>query len=124
MNHQFCIQCGAKNLYQSSVPKFCCGCGKPFNRIQDNKETLASQEEEVEVVEKQLIIDKSKLAQDWVADMGYSQNQMTIGDLINSPAERSEARVSRPRPKSLGENIVKQTMLECSPVKQSKELGN
>jgi hypothetical protein len=123
MNHQFCIQCGAKNLYQSSVPKFCCGCGKPFNRIQDNEESFASQEEE-EVIEKELTIDKSKLAQGWVADMGYSQNKMTIGDLINSPAERSEARISRPRPKSLGENIVKQTMLECSPVKQSKELGN
>ena len=31
MRNEYCISCGAANLFEVNRPKFCCGCGKVFN---------------------------------------------------------------------------------------------
>jgi hypothetical protein len=33
MAHKYCKNCGAKNQYVGTVPKFCSSCGKPFGAI-------------------------------------------------------------------------------------------
>lgn len=31
MRKEYCISCGAANLFEVNRPKFCCGCGNVFN---------------------------------------------------------------------------------------------
>lgn len=33
MNKIFCVNCGHKNIYETSVPKFCAGCGQQVGVI-------------------------------------------------------------------------------------------
>ena len=33
MNKEFCIQCGHKNIFEVSKPRFCAGCGNQFNTL-------------------------------------------------------------------------------------------
>ena len=31
MNKEFCINCGHKNIFEVSKPKYCAGCGSPLS---------------------------------------------------------------------------------------------
>ena len=122
MAHQYCIRCGAKNIYESTKPKFCSGCGDPFNTTV-SKSTVIDEDfdETEESYDDKLHINTSSLRRGWKAQVDNVQRD-TIRDLFSNPAPPSEKR-TRPRPKSLGDNAAQSTMAECSHVQGSKEIG-
>jgi hypothetical protein len=119
MSHQFCVKCGEKNTYEASPPNFCCGCGQPFNKSVATPKAV-DQNEEV-TSEATLNIDKTKLAEGWVAQVN-SVERNTLGDLYKNPSPRGN-NIARPRPKSLGENAAEATRQACAPVRSTKEVG-
>lgn len=120
--HQFCVHCGEKNIYETAPPKFCCGCGNPFNKgISSVKPAVVEQEEDGEVDSKGFNLDKLK--KDWHGNTTDAHRE-TIGGII-STNPNSPRGGSRPMPKSIREadNVVRLTENECAPVKESKELS-
>ena len=121
--HQFCIKCGVKNLYETNVPKFCSGCGKPFNR---SDSSISQDSDEDDFQDPTPKIDKRSLAQDWgVQD--YGRNSATIGtfgDLaLNNPTP-PQPRMARPESMAglNGQDLVKTLVTQCSKVTKSREV--
>jgi len=120
MIHKFCINCGVKNSFQSAPPNFCCGCGKPFNKTSVVSQA-ADEDEDEEFPES--IPPKESLAKGWGASEVQSNDQLTFGNLYNNPV-KSVGKNKRPAPRGLSEDVLNQSIQECRPVKESKELGS
>ncbi len=116
MIHEFCVKCGHKNLFESVKPKFCAGCGQPFNVGAEVSEATVAEEE----LDQPVSTDKKKLSQDWSAQVDHS-GFPTFGSIAGDgpPAQRHR------RPKGFkGNDVVKATMKEFGKVTRSKEVGN
>jgi hypothetical protein len=92
MNKEFCIQCGFKNVFEVSRPKFCAGCGKPFNTTTKvnsaEKKVIRSHNQEDDFDEEFNLddIDISKLKKS-ISYEGFNKN-LTLDDLWSNPAPR------------------------------------
>ena len=117
MNKEFCIQCGHKNMFEISKPKFCAGCGSPFNtsaqisapkKISQAK-TLNNFDEEDDVSFSD--IDLSKLRNTIAYEVHSSK--VKLDDLWSNPAPRENIErrgFSGPE----GQELLNQTEKECS----------
>lgn len=123
MNKEFCMICGAKNLYEVSKPKFCCGCASPLNTsLASAPSAKKVSYQEPEEDERELDVDSIDIArlrkQISVESFG---GKVTLDDLWSSPAPPDPTR----RVAYAGadaSNILKQIKAECSPVVQSREV--
>jgi len=120
MMHEFCVQCGHKNLFESVKPKFCAGCGQPFNVGGAIVSRANSSEEEVlEQSEQMPKLNKDKLSQGWSTQVDNS-GFPTFGSIAGSDAPS----VRHHRPKGFkGKDVVKSTMKEFGRVTKSREIG-
>ncbi len=120
MMHEFCVQCGHKNLFESVKPKFCAGCGQQFNVGGATvSRANASEEEGLEESEQMPKLNKQKLSEGWSTQVDNS-GFPTFGSIAGSeaPATRNH------RPKGFkGKDVVKSTMKEFGRVTKSREIG-
>ena len=120
MMHEFCVQCGHKNLFESVKPKFCAGCGRPFNvgGAIVSKANLP-EEEVLEESDQMPQLNKDKLSQGWSTQVDNS-GFPTFGSIAGSQAPS----VRHHRPKGFkGKDAVKSTMKESGRVTKSREIG-
>ena len=120
MNHEFCIQCGNKNIYQIAKPKFCAGCGQPFNTTLVSKSSRqeSDQEDEEEYVSGKFDIEK--LRKTVAAQVEGSK--ISLDDLWKDPQQSSYS----PRQASSdpeGNTLLKQIMNECKGAKEPVEIN-
>jgi len=85
MAHLFCSECGSKNIYTLSKPKFCQSCGNQFGMTAPMKRSAASvtvtQDEQSEYVPQ-----ISKLQY----EINVGKNNLDLGSLINNPMNPSD----------------------------------
>lgn len=120
MNHEFCIQCGHKNIYQVTKPKFCAGCGQPFNTtlVSKSSQREVEDDEEPEYVGGKFNIEKLRKT---VAAQ-VEGNKVSLDDLWKDPQQSSY----NPRQASTdpeGNILLKQIMTECKGVKEPVEIN-
>lgn len=119
--HQFCVQCGAKNIYESTQPKFCCGCGSPFNRSVasvSKNENVDSEDD----FEEPTSFNKESLAKDWSIQGNYNDNKLTVGAYALNPSPTVYSPRSSPFSSMSEEDVLRQTIQECSKVSSSKDV--
>lgn len=105
MNHKFCVQCGAKNYYDSVSPVFCSKCGK-------NMEGGAVEEVQANIKVKKMEYEIER----------PESSKETVGDAIfRHSAPRVLERGGRGSPLS-GKDVVEETKKACAPVKESKSI--
>lgn len=119
MNKEFCFQCGHKNMFEVSRPKFCAGCGIPFNTsvktAPAKKVSQAKSENHFDDDEDESVsfsqIDLSKLRNS-IAYEGVN-NKVKLDDLWSNPAPREDfERKGFNGPD--GQELLSQTERECS----------
>jgi hypothetical protein len=89
MATQYCQDCGAKNIYEVSPPKFCGSCGFRFGKVFSSKSSTP--ELEVPPLEE---TDSEGLRIPHIdrlsCDFGSATRKITIGDLASSPLDPNE----------------------------------
>ena len=134
--HRFCVHCGFKNLYDSSPPKFCGGCGlaadkairpSTSNSSRQNDDEDDDSDDDDDIYES-LNINKRELAKDWVVDM--PETKLGIGSFQDLAIHQSSPKIKLPPraiPKDVkalnAKNIIKATIQECAKPKTSREIG-
>lgn len=135
---EYCVKCGASNIFESSRPKFCGGCGSAFNRLDASESTPSkasksrhNEDDDSDDDEEDyspLRINKRELAKDWSIDM--PQQKIGIGsfqDLAFNQATPKSNLPPREAPKDVQElnakNILKNVRQECAKVKTTREIG-
>ena len=135
---EFCVKCGAANLFESSRPKFCGGCGSAFNRLDTSEsshskasKSRASDDDDEDDDDEDynpLNINKRELAKDWSADI--PQQRIGIGSFQDLAINQSSPKTKLPPravPKDVktlnSKNILKTVQQECAKVKTSREIG-
>jgi hypothetical protein len=115
MNKEFCIQCGHKNMFEVSRPKFCAGCGSPFNTSAKTAPAKKVSQSDFDDNEDESVafnqIDLSKLRNS-IAYEG-ANNKVKLDDLWSNPAPRENIErrgFSGPD----GQELLNQTEKECS----------
>lgn len=119
MNKEFCINCGHKNVFEVSKPKFCAGCGTPFNT--SSVASFKREEVEEDSVSPLESLDMEKLRASIIAES--SKEKKSLDDLWRSPAPRDPNMHRSPSSDPSGKEIIKQTMNDCAPVKAAKEIN-
>ena len=120
MNYEFCIQCGTKVAFEVSKPKFCSGCGDPFNTSfvsKSSKQDLQEDHEQDYVGGK---FDIEKLRKTVAAQV--EGNKVSLDDLWKNPQQSSYS----PRRASSdpeGNALLKQVMTECKGAKEPVEIN-
>lgn len=124
MNKEFCINCGHKNLFEVSKPKFCAGCGTAFNVLSSRASVnvQAQESEDQEENYQPRSFDINKLKKSVVFESKASVR--TLDELWKDPAPRESNSFRAHSSDPSGREIIKKTMAECSPVKQVKEIGD
>ena len=120
MNHEFCIQCGTKVTFEVSKPKFCSGCGSPFNTSLVSKSSRNEQEEDDGEEYVGGKFDIEKLRKTVAAQV--EGRKVSLDDLWKDPHQSSYS----PRQASLdpeGNAILKQVMIECKGSKEPVEIN-
>ncbi|MDB4314533.1 hypothetical protein N9955_00740 [bacterium] len=117
MNHEFCIKCGFKNLYEVSKPKFCSGCAEPLNSTAIAAKV--SVDEEPREVAGTIDIQKLKAS---IKVQTEDKNKTTLDDLWKDPAPRSGGNFRNPSKDPTGKAILKQTEESCAPAKAPKDV--
>lgn len=124
MNHEFCMECGHKNLFEASKPKFCAGCGRPLNTFIASKATRSSfnkQEEDEERNENFGIesLDIEKLRKQ-IGIESFAR-KVSLDELWSSPAPADNHR--RPAVSSpMGEDLLKSIKNDCAPTRRAKDI--
>lgn len=122
MNKEFCINCGHKNLFEISKPKFCAGCGNPFNVSSASARMRVKEEiEEEDDFQGAACYDIEKLRGSIVSES--ASNKTTLDQLWSDPAPRDPNLIRQGSSDPSGNEILKQTMKECSKVKEAKEIN-
>lgn len=121
MNHEFCMQCGHKNLFEVSRPKFCAGCGSLLNRINSsNAKTVKIIEEEEENSDFDVSsINIEKLRKDVMIDT--FAKKVSLDDLWKAPAPHDDSK----RPEFSGpegKQLLKQIQEDCAPATAAKTI--
>jgi len=120
MNHEFCIGCGHKAVFQVTKPRFCPSCGVPFNVSLGTAKASRQQEpEEPEFESGGFNIEKLRAS----ITSESESSKRSLDDLWRDPAPRDpnlhRAHSSDPD----GKEIIKQTIQDCAPVKAAKEVN-
>ena len=118
MNKEFCINCGHKNLFEVSKPKFCAGCGSPFNTSSASVSRREVEEEEER--EGPVSFDLKKLRAGIMAETQASK--VSLDDLWKDPAPKDPNSYRAPSNDPSGKEILRKTMQECSKAKAAKEI--
>lgn len=122
MNHEFCIACGKKSYFEISKPKFCPSCGSPFNVSSASvKRPTRLEEDDEPERESNVSFDIKKLRASIVSETASSKK--SLDDLWRDPAPRDPNFYRPPSSDPSGNEIIRQTMSECSPVKAAVEIG-
>lgn len=117
MNTEFCINCGHKNLFAATKPKFCAGCGKPFNVT---SVAVSSQEEGGESKTNISSFDLKKLRASIKVES--EQKKTSLDDLWSNPLSQDEVYL-RADPNLPDPSVVlKQNQQDCAPAKQAKNV--
>jgi predicted RNA-binding Zn-ribbon protein involved in translation (DUF1610 family) len=131
-NSYFCPHCGAKTIYESSIPAYCFSCGqglrsasKPVSKASQSHDDDSDDDDEDY---NPLNINKRELAKDWSIDM--PQQKIGIGSFQDLAFNQSAPKPKLPpreAPKDVqnlnAKNILKTVRQECSKVKSSREIG-
>jgi len=123
MNKEFCINCGHKNIFEVTKPKYCAGCGNPFNTSSTSRyKSVEVNEEEYEEEDREVqSFNLEKLKASIIAE--NNQSKKTLDDLWKDPAPREN---NNQRPFSSdpsGPEILKRTMSECAKVKSATDIN-
>lgn len=119
MNHEFCIQCGTKVAFEVSKPKFCSGCGNPFNTslVSKSSQQNTNEHEEEEYVGGKYDIEKLRKT----IGTQVQVNKVSLDDLWKDPQQSSyNPRQASQDPE--GNAILKQVMMECKGAKEPIEV--
>lgn len=118
MNKEFCIHCGHKNVFDVARPKFCAGCGSPFNRTTAPvikatapkvTKTVTSYDDEEE--QESYTIDINRLKDTFACEM--NSRKVSLDDLWSNPAP-PENFIRNGASGPEGEELLKQIQRECS----------
>lgn len=112
------MACGHKNVFEVSKPKFCAGCGSPFNS------SIASEPDshtDLEDVYTGTSFDIKKLRASIISE-SKGNNKSTLDQIWSDPAPRSEGSSRSASNDPSGKEIIHQTMSECSSSKQPKDI--
>ena len=134
---EYCVKCGAGNVFESSRPRFCNGCGSAFNRL-DTSESSSSKalksrvsdddDEDDDEDYNPLKINKRELAKDWSIDM--PKQKIGIGSFQDLAFNQSAPKSNLPpreAPKDVqnleGAALLKAVRQECAKPKTAREIG-
>lgn len=128
MRKEYCISCGAANLFEVNRPKFCCGCGKVFNdaapqtsqakkrnvgrtKYEEDDEDEYDEYDDYDNSSEQSSFDLNKLKQSISIDL--SAQKTSVEDLFANPLDPAHKEsFSRdykgPKGKALLKDIAKQ----------------
>jgi len=113
-NQEFCINCGQKNIFEFQKPKFCSGCGKPFNQ-NSTAEVVNSSEDSFDDIN----IDKLRGSIDVELNAGF----VKLDDLWRAPLNPKNKEKFDRKPETLrGNELLKQIEKECGPAERGKNL--
>lgn len=119
MNHEFCINCGVKNVFEISKPKFCSGCGSPFNTSFSSSSPKRKNDEEEGYIPQSF--DLKALRASIVAETNKSKT--SLDDLWSDPAPKDPNGIKRSHSSDpSGAELLKKTMLDCAQVKEAKDI--
>ena len=121
MNHEFCMECGHKNLFEVSRPKFCAGCGNGLNSTAKAsvKKTSSVQEEDKGDGFDAGSLDLDKLRRQ--ISIEGSSRKVSLDDLWSAPAPNDG--IMRAASSSLdGKELLKSIREECAPIHSAKEI--
>lgn len=125
MNHEFCMECGHKNLFEVSRPKFCAGCGKGLNShtsASKIKKTVSREEDEDTDEDGGFDVDSidiNKLRKS--ISFNVDNSKVSLDQLWSNPAPNDGYR--RPDSESAsGAELLKSFVKECAPVRSTKEI--
>ena len=80
MAHLFCSECGSKNIYTLSKPKFCQSCGNSFvmaSHVSKAKASFSNSHEQAE----ESLPDITKLQY----EINIGKNNVNLGSLLDNP---------------------------------------
>ena len=117
MNKEFCIQCGHKNIFEVSKPRFCAGCGNQFN-------TLAKANSPKEISQAKNFSDEEDDGGFMFSEIDFAKlkntiayegvnNKVKLDDLWSNPAPRENIE-RRAFNGPEGQELLNQTEKECS----------
>lgn len=122
MQHEFCINCGQKNVFEISKPKFCSGCGEPFNTTVASRH-IRKQEQEQENDDGDGFdvssIDIDKLRKQ-IGIESFAR-KVSLDDLWSSPTPTDRSRrpaVSSPQ----GEALLQAIKKDCAPTQRARDI--
>lgn len=121
MNHEFCISCGHKAVFQVSKPRFCPSCGSPFNTTLGTTSRQKEEPEDNEDNYAPISFDLKKLRASIVTESNKSKQ--TLDDLWKDPAPKDPNFYREPSNDPSGTELLKQTMAECAKVKKAKDVN-
>lgn len=110
MKHEFCMNCGAKNVYEVNKPKFCSGCGQPFNQRVAAR-TVESEPEPIQG------FDLNKLRQAIRVET-FNQGPVTVGALLENPCAPTKKEVRPSFEQEDGKDLLEKIKKECASSKR------
>ena len=125
MNKIFCVDCGHKNQYELTKPKFCGACGKSVtgtvtSSANNLNQKAADLEEEEEGGSTLPDIEAMRGSVQVELEQGA---KMTLANLWETAPE-TETPLNRSIPNIPdGKDILNQTMSDCAPSRESKNVG-
>lgn len=119
-NKEFCINCGHKNIFEVSRPKFCAGCGTSFNVSSSSISNAAGDDDGERESNTPLKINLAELRKSIHAETSKAP-KVTLDNLWSDPAPRSEGNYRAGDNSPVGQELLKQVLQEC---KANKEPTN
>jgi hypothetical protein len=117
-NKEYCIHCGHKNIFESSRPKFCAGCGLSFNLAGSSNSSASDSEEEDSTP---LKINLHALRKSIQVETPQAP-KVTLDNLWSDPAPRSEGNFREGDDSPVGQALLKQVLNECMSSKEPKSV--
>lgn len=113
LNQEFCINCGSKNTFEVTRPKFCCGCGQPFNRTSKQSESsnVSPSNEETDELSKIRNL-KEELKGNATYKASYSS--ISLDELWSNPLNPAhKSSIDRRGGHAEGQELLDQIAKEC-----------
>jgi len=116
MIEKYCVHCGTRNIFEIT-PKFCCGCGKPFNKA------VASVHVEEEEEEETPSFDVEKMRKDVVCEYDKEEHFPKFGDNIAKEQGRYDRRAEAAKKPPFQGDAIQKTREDCTFNGTSKSIG-
>lgn len=126
MISKYCIHCGAKNTFEVT-PKFCNGCGEPFNRSSASvKKRQIIEDDDYEDDEDEVVrFDMDKLKKDWSIEGSAKENWDKFGSQVGVAAKDGYNRKENIRPDSEADKKALDALKDACRFKgESKSIGD